>query len=228
MRSADLAIIVVDATHPEHHKAILKEIYDSGLRLNQRKPDVRITKKDRGGVRVGTTVKLKKLTKKMVQGIMREFGYANADVVIRDNVDVDQLIDAIEDNRIYIPAVTIINKVDLISKKQLDKLKKKIKPDLCISAKEKTLLENVKDIIYNGLKVIRIYCKQVGKPADLDVPLIMFKGASIEDMCNKLHKDFAKKFKFARVWGKSAKFPGQKLMLKHKIKDGDIVELHIR
>ena len=86
----------------------------------------------------------------------------------------------------------------------------------------------MKDIIYHGLNVIRIFCKEVGKPADLDIPLIMFKGATIEDMCNKLHKDFVRKFKFARIWGKSAKFPGQKQMLKHKLIDGDIVEIHIR
>ncbi|MBW3017365.1 50S ribosome-binding GTPase, partial [Candidatus Woesearchaeota archaeon] len=185
MRSADLAIIIIDATHPEHYKAILSEIHASGLRLNQRAPDVKITKKDRGGVRVGATVKLTKLTKKMVQDILREFGYANADIVIRENIDVDQLIDAIEGNRVYIPAVTIINKVDLVSAEKLEKIKKEVKPDICISAQQKTLIENVKDIIYNGLKVIRVYCKEVGKPADLDVPLIMFKGASVEDMCNK-------------------------------------------
>jgi len=46
-------------------------------------------------------------------------------------------------------------------------------------------------------------------------------------MCNRLHKDFAKKFKFARVWGKSAKFPAQKLHLKHKLCEGDVVEIHI-
>jgi len=46
-------------------------------------------------------------------------------------------------------------------------------------------------------------------------------------MCNKLHKDFASKFKFARVWGGSAKFPGQKQMLKHIVMDGDIVEINV-
>ena len=55
----------------------------------------------------------------------------------------------------------------------------------------------------------------------------MFRGCKIRDICNKLHKDFAKRFKFARVWGPSAKFGGQKLMLKHVMKDEDILELHI-
>jgi len=228
MRSADLAIIIVDATHPEHYLAILKEVYDAGLRINQRKPVVKLMKKARGGVRVGATVKLTKLTKEMVQDITREFGYANADIVIRQDVDVDQLIDSIEGNRVYIPAVTIINKIDLVSKERLEEIKKEIKPDICISADRRTLIEKVKDIIYHGLNVIRVYCKQAGKPADMDVPMIMFKNATIEDVCNKLHKEFVKKFRFARIWGRSAKFAGQKVMLAHKLQDEDIVEIHTR
>jgi len=228
MRNADLVVILVDVTHPEHYEAIKKEIYDSGIRLNQRPPDIKITKKSRGGIRVGTTVKLTWMDKKTVADILKEFRISNADIVIRENITHDQLIDVIEGNRVYIPSVTILNKIDLVNKKTLQKIKKQIKPDLAISADKKILIDKLKDIIYHGLDVIRIYCKQVGKPADLDIPLIMFKGATIEDMCNKLHKDFVKKFKFARVWGKSAKFPGQKHMLKHKLIDGDIVEIHVK
>ena len=69
--------------------------------------------------------------------------------------------------------------------------------------------------------------KEPRKEADMKEPMIIFKGASIRDICDKTHKDFAKKFRFARVWGKSAKHPGQRLMLKHILKDKDIVELHL-
>jgi hypothetical protein len=47
-------------------------------------------------------------------------------------------------------------------------------------------------------------------------------------MCNKLHRDFVNKFRFAKVWGKSAKFPGQMLMLNHVLEDGDIVQIHLK
>jgi small GTP-binding protein len=228
IRSADLVVFIVDVTHPEHYEAIKKEVYDSGVRINQRPPDVKIVKKSRGGIRVGTTVKLRWMDKKTISGILREFKLSNADVVIREDITPDQLIDVIEGNKQYVPAITILNKIDLVGEKTLEKIKKKIKPDLAISADKRILIGTLKDIIYHGLKVIRVYCKEVGKPADLDIPLIMFKGTTVEDMCNKLHKDFSRKFKFARIWGKSAKFPGQKQMLKHKLIDGDIVEIHIK
>ncbi|RMF06839.1 TGS domain-containing protein, partial [Candidatus Woesearchaeota archaeon] len=88
-------------------------------------------------------------------------------------------------------------------------------------------IEELKEMIFEKLDLIRIYCKEVGKKADLEVPLIMKRGCTVKDMCEKLHRDFVRKFKFAKVWGPSAKFPGQKFKLKHELKDEDIVELHI-
>ena len=35
IRNADLVLMVVDVTHPEHHPAILKEVWDSNIRLNK-------------------------------------------------------------------------------------------------------------------------------------------------------------------------------------------------
>ena len=74
---------------------------------------------------------------------------------------------------------------------------------------------------------MRVYCKEAGKKADLNVPLIMKRNATIRDMCEKLHRDFVQKFRFARVWG-SSKFPGQKLTLKYQLKDKDVVEIHLK
>ena len=74
---------------------------------------------------------------------------------------------------------------------------------------------------------MRIYLKEPRKEADMKEPLIITRGSKIRDVCRKLHKDFVKKFKFARVTGPSAKFKAQRLMLDHKLKDEDILELHI-
>jgi hypothetical protein len=228
MRSADLVVFLIDIMHPEHYEALKKEVYDSGIRVNQKRPDVKIVKKQRGGIRVGSTVKLTWIDEDTIKDILKEFRISNADVVVREDITADQLIDVIDENRVYLPAVTILNKIDLVDEKTLEKVKKRLKPDLAISADKKILIGRLKDIIYHGLKVIRIFCKEAGKPADLDVPLIMFEDATVEDMCSKLHKDFVKKFKFARIWGKSSKFPGQKVMLGHRLVDGDIVEIHVR
>ena len=227
--SADMVMFLVDVFYPEHLKILQKEVYDTNIRLNQRKPDVKIVKKAKGGINVGATVKLTKIDHETIEKVMREFRIVNADIVIRSNIDVDQLIDCIEGNKKYIPGIIVLNKVDLCSKFELDKVKKEIKPNLCISAETGYHMDELKDRIFDTMNFIRVYCKEARKKADLNEPLIMTRNSTLKDMCLKLHKDFVDKFKFARVWGKSAKFDGQTLRkMGHVIQDGDIVELHMR
>lgn len=226
---ADMVMFIVDAFHPEHLQILEKEVYDTHIRLNKEKPDVRITKTAKGGVRVGSTVPLTKLDEETIQKVFREFKIVNADVVLRTDIDIDELIDAIEGNKKYIPSITIVNKSDLLDADARKALQKKMKPDLMISASTGYNINKLKDLIFDKMNFIRIYCKEVGKKADMNEPLIMFRKSTLRDMCSKLHKDFVTKFKFARVWGDSAKFDGQTLRkLEHTIKDGDIVELHMK
>ncbi|MBI2652689.1 50S ribosome-binding GTPase [Candidatus Woesearchaeota archaeon] len=56
-QSADLVIILLDVFHTEHFEVVKKEIYETGLRTNQKPPLVRISKKARGGIDIGATVK---------------------------------------------------------------------------------------------------------------------------------------------------------------------------
>lgn len=228
LRNADLALIMVDATRPEQYEAILQEVHETGLRLNKQKPDVRITKKARGGIGIGTTVRLS-IDHRTIEGILRELGINNADVLIRTPVNEDEFIDSIMTNRVYIPAVVIINKIDLISKEQKEILCLQIHPDLAISAESETDFTRLKQAIFTKLRFIRIFLKEIGKKPDLEEPLIMRKGATIQNLCERIHKDFVKKFRFAKVWGPGAKFPGQEFRKLDKVLvDGDIVEIHLR
>ncbi len=228
LQNADLGIILVDALRPNAYNVILKEVRDAHLRLNKRKPDVKITKKSKDGIRVGKTVKLDKLSDDTIKTICKEMRINNADILIRSKIGVDDIIDIIEGNKVYIPGLTVLNKIDLIDEGRLKEIKKEIRPDICISAEEKINIEELKAAIFNKLDFIRIYCKEAGKKADMEEPLIMRKGDTIKAMCAKLHKDFVTKFRFSKVWGKSAKFPGQRLMLHHVLKDGDIVQIFLK
>ena len=48
------------------------------------------------------------------------------------------------------------------------------------------------------------------------------------DVTQKVHKDFVKNFKYAKISGKSAKFKWQTVGKDHVLKDDDIVELHMK
>ena len=229
VRNTDLILIMVEVFHPRHYKALLKEIYDTGVRINQKFPDVKIEKTSRGGINIGSTIKLTKIDKKNVEDILKEFKVNNANIVIRENIDIDQLIDVVEGNKQYIPSIVVLNKIDMIGKEQLEKVKEKIMPDLCISADKGINIGELKDLIFKKLNLIRIYLKEYNKKADMEEPMIMWENSTLKDLCLKLHKDFVIKFKFAKVWGPSSKFPGQKIVkLGHKLLDKDIIELRLK
>ena len=229
MQNADAVLFIVDVNRPEALAVLQQEVYDANIRVNQRKPDVKIVRKTRGGVSIGKTVQCPDLDNKTIEAIFKEMRLNNVDVVIRTPIGPDQLIDVIEGNKHYLPGIIILNKMDMVTLDELEIIKKNIRADVCISADKKVNTELVKDLIFDRLDLIRLYCKQIGKKADMDVPLIMSRGTTLHDMCQKLHKDFVEKFRFAKIWGTSVKFNAQPILkLKHTLHDKDVVELHMR
>jgi len=127
-------------------------------------------------------------------------------------------------------AVLIGNKADLKEAREncrqlLDRFAKEY-PVLCISAKENLNLEEAKKEIFSVLDIVRSYTKAPGKNPDWDDPVILPKGSKVLDFASQIHKDFAQKLKFARIWGKE-KYDGQMVPRDYVLKDGDVIELHI-
>ncbi|MEK6916228.1 MAG: GTP-binding protein [Nanoarchaeota archaeon] len=227
IRSADMIMILLDINQMHHYKIVQKELYDSGFRLNKKKPDVRIKRTSKGGISINSTVPLD-IDKKTFEGILNEFKVTNADVLIRTIINDDELIDVVEDNKRYLPGLVLINKTDTVSQEKLRETKSKYPEAIFISAELGLNLGELKEKIFNSLKMIRIYLKQPGIEADMKEPMIMREGNRLNELCIKLHRDFVKKFRFARIWG-SVKYDGQKVTrLTHNLLDGDIVELHLR
>lgn len=227
-RNADLIIMVLDVFQPQHMHVILNEIRNIGIRPNERKPDVKVTKNKTGGMNIISTVELTHIDEKTIHSILTEYGVHSADVLIRDDVTIDQFIDALEPNRAYIPMTIVVNKIDLADKEYLEKLHKEIPDALFVSANEGEMMEQLKENIFNDLGLIRIYLKPQGKKADMDEPMIVRSGSTIEDVAHKLHRDFVKNFKYAKIWGESVKFPGQKVGLDHEVFDRDVVRIIIK
>jgi hypothetical protein len=228
-RNADLVMFVIDALHPEHYPVLQKEVYDVGIRVAQRKPEVKIVRKTRGGLSIHSTVKLTKVSFDTLETILREFNISSADVVVRDDVDIDQFIDAIEGNRKYVHSLVCINKADLLDDKGRKSVIGLLPESVFVSAEQGDGIDELKESIFKSLNFIRVFLKEVNHKPDLDEPMILTRPATLKAVCEHIHRDFVKKFRFARIWGKSAKFPGQQFRHVEKVlEDGDIVEIHIR
>ncbi len=99
-------------------------------------------------------------------------------------------------------------------------------PMVAVSARERVGLDELKRLIFEQLRIIRVYSKPPGKEPQLDKPFVLKKGATVLDFAEEVHRDFPERLRFARVWG-SAEFPGQPVSKDFVLQDGDIVELHV-
>lgn len=94
------------------------------------------------------------------------------------------------------------------------------------SALTGTNLAQIKQAIINLLQIIRVYSKRPGHEAETNRPFTFQQGSTLFDFARAVHKDFAEKLKFARVWGTHV-FDGQRINKDYVLQDKDIIELHI-
>ena len=128
------------------------------------------------------------------------------------------------------PGVIAVSKVDLAigDPERMEELTRgSMNPDQ-VSAHNGYNIEALKDTIFDSLEFMRVYLKPVGGPADMEEPLIIRAPATVEDVCNRLHRDFADRFRYARVWGESAKHDAQRVGITHQLADGDILSVVTR
>jgi ribosome-interacting GTPase 1 len=95
-----------------------------------------------------------------------------------------------------------------------------------VSIYEKNSLEYIREKIFILLDIIRVYSKIPGKKVNHNDPYVFKRGSSLMDMAKAVHKDFAQKLKYARIWGTN-KYQGQKVQRSYILEDEDIIELHL-
>ena len=228
IRGSDMVLYVLDPFQESHFDILDLELWRSGMRLNQKKPQVFITRSNKGGIVVRSTVKQTNLTHEEIQEIVRSFGIVSATVTLRTNVTDDHIVDTLAGNRVYSNAVVVINKVDLANEKDIQRTMEMIPlnwPVLEVSAKTGKGIENMKDFVFENLRFMSVFLKPQGQEADLVEPLIIKDTSTVRDVCVKLHRDFVRKFRYARVKGPSGKFDWQRVGLDHLLKDGDILSI---
>lgn len=225
-KSADLVLIILDVFQPYHEEVIRTELGNIGIRLDQKPPNIVIEKTSDGGISVSQQVPLTKMSQSLLKDILRVYGVNNGRVLIREDVDSEQLTDYISGTKTYVQSLTVMNKIDLVNQGFLNELQSNIKSKIIpISADADININALKDAIYEKLDFIRIYMRPKGGETDYDEPLITRDGSTILDICNKLHRDMKKDFRYALVWGKSVKFGGQRVGLQHVLQDEDVLTI---
>lgn len=226
-KSADVIIMMIDATKTLEQKRLLEVELDAvGIRLNKSKPDVVFKKKTGGGITINSTVKMTKMDEKTVRTVLAGYKMHNCEVMIREDITVDEFIDVLLGSRKYLPCLYVLNKIDGISLEEVDRLAH-LDHHVVISCEMDLNLDFLVERLWEELSLVKVYTKKRGAHPDLDDPICMRKGSTIEDVCHGIHRDLSAKFKYALVWGRSSKFAphAQKVGLTHVVADEDVVSI---
>jgi len=225
-RSADMVLLILDVFQPQHIDLLKRELSEIGIKVDQKPPDVLIEKTETGGISVNVQVK-SQVSESLAKDILRVYGVHNCRLTLREpNLTDDQLIDLLAGNRVYVPSIVVLNKIDLVDNTLLAELRRKIGNNFIpISADGDKNIESVRDAIFQKLDFIRVFLKPKGQDADLEEPLIIRSECTVSDVCTKIRRTMTADFKYAQVWGSSVKFSAQKVGLDHRLADGDIVSI---
>jgi hypothetical protein len=232
IRNADAIAIVVDLSQDpiKQMEILLREFERAGIKINKRKPKVEVKRMPMGGIVINGQDLIQGDISEVMK-MLREEGIHSAEITVKEPVTLEEFSDALDESIVWRKAIIIANKGDAPgSKENYEKLvgaygdRFKIVP---VSAEKKANLEALKEALYDLAGIIRVFTKSPGEEPAYP-PIALKKGATVLDVAERIHKDFAKNFKYARVWGKSAKFPGQRVGPDHVLEDGDIVEIHAR
>ena len=229
-RAADMILVLLeskplDLKIIDCYDIIIEELGKVAIRPDKKKPFIKISKTERGGISISTLKALSHMSEKTFASIMREYKISNAQVTVRSDPTIDELIDILEGNRTYPKLLVVVNKTDLTSRKELKNLKKIFQDAIYISALSGKNLSTLKDVIVDKLELIQIYLKKQGEKTDYEEPLIITKYSTIKDVCAKIHRKFEKEFRYAVISGKSAKHPNQRVGLDHIIIEGDVITI---
>jgi len=225
-RTCNLILIVLDASKPLVHKKIIeKELEGFGIRLNQKPPQIILKRKEKGGLAITKAVPLTKMDNRMIAAIAKEYRISNADITFRADCSVDQLIDVIEGNRKYIPALYVLNMVDKITMEELELLSQ-VPNYVPICAGKEWGFDDLLEKMWSYLDMKRIYTKPRGRVPDYDAPVVVpAEKATIEEFCQRIHRSLLEQFKHALVWGTSVKHAPQKCGRDHILEDEDVVQI---
>ena len=187
--------------------------------MNETKPKILI----QAGSYKGLSVSGKRFLKiplSDLKAFLKTQGIHNAAVVLNQPIkSLQQVQDALDNSLVFKKALVLANFKGLpVTKTEIPKMS-------CIGFSVPSELESHKKTLFALLEKVLVYTKRPGQKADLTDPLVLSRGSTITDLTKMVHKEFAQKIRHAKLYGKNAKFKGQKVPHNYKLQNFDIIEI---
>ncbi len=211
-RNADSILFVVE--DQEEFQRMREFLENNNILLGKPKGKVVIERfrSSKEGIRIVMLGRLVGTTEDQVKEYLSEFGIKSAVVKVMGEVNLDDVEKSLFEAIAFKPAVIASIKPFSMSNTPVVPI---------------TNLDLLKRELFHSLDVIRVYTKEPMEEPTTD-PMFMRRGSTVLDVAQKLHSELSENFKYARVWGKSARFPGQRVGEDHVLEDKDIVEIHVK
>lgn len=212
VRGCDLLVVITEVGKEQAIDRIKNALEKNGIRIDKKRPSVKIDKKLQGGISVFSNIR-QTVSKETIKEIIMEMGIKNAIVSIKEKITLDELLDSLSRNRVYIPSISVINKADLsVSSHKNDYL--------YISAENDMNLNKLREDIWKTLDLSTIYLVHGDDEPNFNNPLIVKNNTKLSDILEQLGSSFSENKTYARIWGEGAKFPGQEVSLSSTTADG--------
>jgi hypothetical protein len=113
----------------------------------------------------------------------------------------------------------------LLAATKADEASPPVHPELRVvpvSVLDDASVERLREELWRLTGLVRIHLRDGGDPVALEPP------ATVLDVADTIHHDLRERCSGARVWGGSARFPGQQVGREYELSDGDTVEILAR
>jgi hypothetical protein len=234
-RNADAVIVVVslDSDPVEQYEFVRDILSEHGVFIEKPRGTVRIEKGGEHGVQVLGSGRILDGTIKDVERLLSRYRIYRARVYVEGEVSLDDIEMAILRSSVYRPTIVLANKADVPGAAERYRrlynylLERKSKSVwlIPVSARTGLNLDKIGELLFKRLNIIRVYTKKPNSEPS-KIPVVLPKGSTIRDLAEHIHSDMLEYFEYAKVWGPSAKYPGERVGLEHVLEDGDIVEIH--
>ncbi len=228
----DGILLIIDTKEDvdQQLQQMLQLLEENGISIQQRNFDIDITRCEGGGLRIISQAEYEDCTLDDIKKLLTQYRYRNAIVKLSGKIGIKDFEESLlGEVSGYKPALLLFNKQENITKasSQFSKLCNET-PCINISFKSKKIMETIGRALFEVLGIIRVYTKEPGERFHSEKPFIFKKQVTVSNLAKHIHSRFLHNFKYAKVWGVSAKYPGEKVGLDHILADKDIIELRIK
>ena len=233
LRNCDGLIVMVDlGTDPfQQLDQILSELARSQVSMTKLKSNVSILKTRSGGLQLLAAGRLAGCTRDEVGSLLKSYAIPNAIVRTTGDASLADIEDVILDtNLIYKPTIIVANKADLPNapenyRRLLDQAGARMHV-LITSCLTRLGLPELGKKLFETLDLVRVYTKEPNASGPSPEPFVIKGGTTVGELSRLIHTALFRQFKYARVWGKSVSYDGERVGISHTLLDGDIVEIH--